>query len=232
MIRGEKLTAVIPVRSGSTGIPGKNLLKIEGETLIERTIKKAQKSSYVDQVWVTTDDPEMYKIADKFGAAPPNLRPAVLATAEAKTIDAVKHLLKDTDTDSGYIVLLQVTTPLWTVQDLDNLCKEFEDNKGANAAVSVVKHDAPHPNKVMKIDKGWLQSYLGNNVSVPRQSLPEVYALNGAFYLLSISKLKKDGKFVPDRSMPFVMPAERSVNLDGPLDLALLKGLLGDVIHN
>lgn len=230
MIRGEKLTAVIPVRSGSKGIPGKNMLKIEGETLIERTIKKAQSSSYVDKVWVTTDDLEMYNIARKFDAAPPSLRPSYLAAGESKTIDAVYHLLKDTDTYSGYIVLLQVTTPLWTVEDLNELCKTFEDNKEAKGIVSVVKHDAPHPEKIMKINNGWLQTYLGGSSSVPRQTLPDVYALNGAFYLLSISTLKETGNFVPKRSIPFMMPPERSVNLDGPLDLALLRGLLGKKI--
>jgi len=231
MIRGEQLTAIIPVRSGSKGIPGKNLIKIEGETLIERTIKKAKKSEYIDQIWATTDDPEMYRIADKFGAAPPSLRPPHLATGDAKTIDAVRHLLNDTNTHSGYILLLQVTTPLWTVEDLNKLCTAFEENKKADAIVSVVKHDAPHPEKLMKIDEGWLKSYLGRNPSVPRQSLPDVFALNGAFYLAALSKLIESESFVLDRTLPFLMPAERSVNLDGPLDLATLKGLLGDVVN-
>lgn len=230
MIRGEKLTAIIPARSGSKGIPGKNLLKIEGETLIERTIKKARESDYVDNIWVTTDDPEMYSIAEKLGAAPPNLRPSHLATGDARTIDAVSHVLKDTNTSSGYVLLLQVTTPLWTIEDLNNLCRTFEENPDAEGIISVVKHDAPHPEKIMKIDHGWLQPYLGGNPSVPRQSLPDVYALNGAFYLASISNLTEEKGFILKKSIPFIMPAERSVNLDGPLDLALLKGLLGDIV--
>ena len=230
MIRGEQLTAVIPVRSGSKGIPGKNLLKINGKTLIEHTIEKAKKSDFVDRVFVTTDDPKMYDIAKELDAAPPNLRPARLATDQAKTIDAAEHLLNDTDIHSGYIIVLQVTTPLWTLEDLNGLCIRFEQNSDADGIVSVIKHDTPHPEKLMKIDNGWLKSYMGGDTGIPRQNLPDVYALNGAFYLLSISKMRESQTFVPDQSIPFVMPPERSVNLDGPLDLALLKGLLGDVI--
>jgi len=231
MIRGEKLTAIIPARSGSKGIPGKNLLKIDGETLIERTIKKAQSSGYIDNTWVTTDAPHIYSIAKKFGVAPPSLRPSYLATGDAKTIDAVSHVLDDTDTHSGYILLLQVTTPLWTIEDLGNLCSSFDENIEANAIVSVVKHDAPHPEKIMKISDGLLQSYLGGNTGTPRQFLPDVYALNGAFYLLSVRKLLEFKNFVPEGSIPFIMPPERSVNLDNYLDLALLKGMLGDKVE-
>ena len=232
MIRGEKLTAVIPVRSGSKGIPGKNLLKIEGETLIERAVKKAIKTSFVDHVFVTTDDSEMFKIAQEAGAAPSGLRPDHLATSDAKTIDAVEHLLNNVGVDTGYILLLQVTTPLWTVDDLNELCEKFEKYSEAEAIISVVKHDAPHPEKIMKIENGWLQTYLGGNTGVPRQSLPDVYALNGAFYMLPVSKMREARTFVPKQSIPFIMPPERSVNLDGPLDLALLKGLLGDVVSH
>ncbi len=232
MIRGKKLSAIIPARSGSKGIPGKNLLKIDGETLIERTINKAKQSSYVDEIWVTTDDPEMYRIAKKLGAAPPNLRPQHLATGDAKTIDAVNHVLTDTNTHSGYIVLLQVTSPLWTIEDLNDLCSDFENKNDANAIVSVVKHDAPHPEKIMEISDGLLQTYLGGATGTPRQQLPDVYALNGAFYLLSLANLKKNRSFIPEGSIPYIMPPERSVNLDNFLDLALLKGLLGDKVES
>jgi CMP-N-acetylneuraminic acid synthetase len=226
MIRSERLTAIIPARGGSKGIPRKNLLRIEGETIVERAIRLARESGRVDRVLVTTDDPEIYELAELHDAAPPSLRPPHLATDLATTIDAVIHLIDDADVEDGYVLLLQPTSPLRTASDLDRLCKLFEANPEALAIASVVRHDAPHPNKIMTIDGGYLRSYLGTNPSVPRQSLPVVHAINGAFYLVPRQIVMEQRTFLPERTLPFEMPVERSVNLDGPMDLLLLEVLL------
>jgi CMP-N,N'-diacetyllegionaminic acid synthase len=226
MIRGEPLTAIVPARGGSKGIPRKNLYRIDGETLVERTIRLARESGRVDRVLVTTEDPEIYQVAKALDAAPPSLRPDELARDNSRTIDAVHHLIGDAEIDRGYLLLLQVTSPLRTVADLQALCVRLESNPGADAIASVVRHDAPHPNKIMKIEGPYLKSYLGTPPSVPRQTLPIVYALNGAFYLTSLDVVLKQGTFLPEHTLPFEMPPERSVNLDGPLDLLLLEALL------
>ncbi len=216
----------IPARGGSKGIPRKNLLRIEGETIVERAIRLARESGRVDRVLVTTDDPEIYELAKLHDAAPPSLRPPHLATDLATTIDAVIHLIDDADVEDGYVLLLQPTSPLRTASDLDRLCKLFEANPEALAIASVVRHDAPHPNKIMTIDGGYLRSYLGTNPSVPRQSLPVVHAINGAFYLVPRQIVMEQRTFLPERTLPFEMPVERSVNVDGPMDLLLLEALL------
>jgi CMP-N-acetylneuraminic acid synthetase len=92
--------------------------------------------------------------------------------------------------------------------------------------VSVVRHDSPHPNKIIVVDDGYVRSYLGTNPSVPRQSLPVVHSINGAFYIVPVRVLVEQRTFLPERTMAFEMPAERSVNLDGPLDLLLVEVLL------
>jgi CMP-N-acetylneuraminic acid synthetase len=226
MVRGERLTAIIPARGGSKAIPRKNLLRIEGETLVERAIRLARESGRVDRVLVTTDDAEVYELAKLHDAAPPNLRPAHLATDQAKTIDAVVHLIDDACIEDAYLLLLQPTAPLRTTSDLDALCGRLEANPEAEAIASVVRHDAPHPNKLMKIEGSYLRSYLGTEASVPRQGLPVVHALNGAFYLAPRRVVMDQRTFLPERTLPFEMPPERSVNLDGPLDLLLLEALL------
>ena len=154
------------------------------------------------------------------------LRPPHLATDLATTIDAVNHLILDASIEDGYVLLLQPTSPLRTRADLDALCKMFEANTEAQAIVSVVRHDLPHPNKIMRIDGGYLKSYLGTNPSVPRQSLPVVHAINGAFYIVPRQVLVEQQTFLPERTLPFEMPVERSVNLDGPIDLLLMEVLL------
>jgi CMP-N,N'-diacetyllegionaminic acid synthase len=226
MIRGERLTAIIPARGGSKGIPRKNMLRIDGETIVERSIRLARESGRVDRVLVTTDDPEIYELAKKHGAAPPSLRPPHLARDLSTTIEAVIHLIHDAEVEDGYILLLQPTSPLRTASDLQALSDRFEASPEALAIVSVVRHDAPHPNKIITIESGYVKSYLGTNPSVPRQSLPVVHAINGAFYIVPRRIVMEQGTFLPERTLPFEMPPERSVNLDGPIDLLLLEALL------
>ena len=92
--------------------------------------------------------------------------------------------------------------------------------------MSVVRHDSPHPNKIVTIDGGYVKSYLGTNPSVPRQSLPVVHAINGAFYIVPRQVVVEQQTFLPERTLRFEMPLERSVNLDGPIDLLLMEALL------
>jgi CMP-N,N'-diacetyllegionaminic acid synthase len=226
MIRGERLTAIVPARGGSKAIPRKNMLRIDGETIVERAIRLARESGWADRVLVSTDDPEIYDLAKQHNAAPPSLRPAHLATDLATTIDAVNHLIIDAEIDEGYILLLQPTSPLRTTDDLDALCRSFEANPESQAIVSVVRHDSPHPNKIVTISGGYVRAYLGTNPSVPRQSLPTVHAINGAFYIVARRTLVEQQTFLPERTLAFEMPAERSVNLDTPIDLLLMEALL------
>lgn len=227
MIKNQPLTAVIPVRGGSKGIPGKNLYRLGRDTLLERTIKLAQRCRYVDRVLVSTDHPEMYAIAQAYGAAAPGLRPAALATDGAKTVDVVLNLIESAPILEGYVLLLQVTSPLRTLADLNDLCRTFDAAEpAAEGIVSLSRHDAPHPDKIQKIDENnFVASYLGKESMVARQLLPEVYSLNGAFYLTHRDVLIQRGTFMPARTLPFVMPMERSLNLDGPMDLFLLEAL-------
>lgn len=194
---------------------------------MERAIKIAKLCPYVDRVVVTTDDPEMYEIAKRYGVATPDLRPKFLATDEAKTVDVVLHLLESLPIKTGWIVLLQVTTPLRTLDDFTAFCRTFESGPDdSEAAVSLVKFDSPHPDKIQKIDNGWVRSYLGKNSSVARQSLPTVYALNGAFYLTHRDVVVEQRTFLPPRTLPFVMPEDHSVNLDTMTDIYVLEALV------
>ena len=97
----------------------------------------------------------------------------------------------------------------------------IEATPEAGAIVSVVRHDSPHPNKIVTIGGGYVKSYLGTNPSVPRQSLPVVHSINGAFYIVPRQVVVEQRTFLPERTLAFEMPPERSVNLDGPIDLLL-----------
>lgn len=231
MINGEPVTAFIPARGGSKGIPGKNLRRLGRDTLLERSIKQGKSSPFIDKVIVSTDDDEMYKIASAHDVATPELRPDFLASDEAKTIDVILYTLEEMEIDSGYILLLQTTSPLRTVEDINKLCENFEKRANdAQAIVSVSEIGSSHPDKMQKVEGGYLMSYLGKNSHVPRQSLPDVYDLNGACYLTHIDILKSQKTFIPEKTIPFIMPIERSVNLDTMLDWYLLEKLIEEKV--
>ncbi|MDH4226860.1 MAG: acylneuraminate cytidylyltransferase family protein [Deltaproteobacteria bacterium] len=227
MLNGKTVYALIPARGGSKGIPRKNLYRLGNDTLLERTIKLAKACRYVDSVVVSTDDAEMHELAKKYGVNMPAPRPAHLATDTARTVDVVLHVMEEMSINDAYIFLLQTTSPLRTLADAEGVCGLLEKNTGkADAVASVVRHDSPHPDKIQKIDGGYLKSYLGKESLVARQSLPEVYALNGAFYITHTGVLLRERTFMPEHTLPFVMPKERSVNLDGMMDLYLIEALV------
>lgn len=227
MLRGQPVTAVIPVRGGSKGIPGKNLYRLGRDTLLERTIKIAKLCPYVDRVLVSTDNQEMYDIAQHYAAAAPALRPAELATDNAKTVDVILNLIETAPIASGWVLLLQVTSPLRTLDDLNEFCRTFDEaNPATDAIVSLVQHDSPHPDKIQKVENGLVVSYLGKESMVARQLLPKVYSLNGAFYLTHKDTLIDRRTFMPAHTIPFIMPEDRSLNLDGKLDLFLLEAMM------
>lgn len=227
MIRGAPLTAVIPVRGGSRGVPGKNLYQLGGQTLLERTIRMTMSSDRIDRTIVSTDSPEMHEIARQHGVESDALRPSQLATETASTVDVVLHELDQADIARGFVLLLQVTTPLRTTGDLQEFFSTFEANQNSESIVSLAAHDAPHPDKIQTIRDGFVESYLGVESMVARQKLPKVYKLNGAFYLTSVASLRSGRSFLPSGStIPFIMPEERSINIDTPFDLVLLQALV------
>lgn len=226
MLNNKEVVAIIPVRGGSKGIPGKNLYRFGNDTLLERTIKLARGCSHIDKIIVSTDDDEMYAISKKYSVHTRNKRPEYLANDTAKTIDVVIHTLDESQFDDVYVLLLQVTSPLKNLDDLNGLFEEFSHFNKADAIVSLCSHDDPHPHKIQEIKNGFVKSYMGVESMVARQLLPKVYRLNGAFYLTHSNVIRSKKTFLPERTIPFLMPPERSVNLDTMYDLYLLEALV------
>jgi CMP-N,N'-diacetyllegionaminic acid synthase len=219
------ITAIIPARAGSKGIPGKNIWAYEGVTLLERAIRLGRACGRVGRVIVSTDDAHMRNLALAAGAECSTLRSAHLASDTATSAAVVEHVLQESVVTGGHILLLQVTSPLRLLSDLEAFL-DFYLSANAPAAVSVVKWDEPRPEKLKKLEAGKLLPYLGQGYEGPRQSLPQPYALNGAFYAIKHDVFCKRPGFFPDGTVGFEMPASRSHNLDSPEDLAILEAML------
>ncbi len=213
------------MRGGSKGIPRKNLLRLGRDTLLERAIKLGLRSPRVDRVIVSTDNPEMNDIAKHYDVAAPTLRPAHLAGDEVTTADVVRDLIDNAAIEEGYLLLLQATSPLRTQADLEMMCAGFETSE-AQASVSLCLHEEPHPAKMQTLREGNVQPFLGTGYEGPRQQLPSVYAFNGAFYLIDREVFLKTNSFLPPDTLGFVMPPERSANLDTMTDWNILQAMV------
>lgn len=225
MLRGKPFTAIIPVRGGSKGIPGKNLRRIGKYSLLERAIRFCKASPRFDKVIVTTDDAEMHAIAKSFGVASPSLRPAHLATDAATAAEVTRHVIEECRVIEGYLCIIQATSPFRRLADLDAMCAAFE-NSTARAAVSLAALDEPRPEKLKRIEGGVVRPYIGQSFEGPRQVLPQPYRLNGAFYIIERVAFLAEGRFLPDDCMPFVMPAESSHNLDSMTDWQVMEAMI------
>jgi N-acylneuraminate cytidylyltransferase/CMP-N,N'-diacetyllegionaminic acid synthase len=149
MFNKKKILCVIPARSGSKGIKNKNTKKLGGQPLIAWPIKAALKSRYLDMVLVSTDSLKISKLAKKYGAEVPFLRPKELATDTAATVNVIKHAIKFLNKKLyifDYVLCLEPTSPLTSGNDIDNAIDQAFNNIGKKyeswdneAQVSLVK---------------------------------------------------------------------------------------------
>ncbi len=219
------MLALVTARGGSKGLPRKNLQDLGGKPLIAWSIEAARASRYADRVVVSTEDAEIAAEARRHGAEVPFTRPAELATDEAPGMAPVLHALTVLP-GFDWIVLLQPTSPLRTPADID-ACLELCVRAEANACVSVVAAtQSPYlmfrlsPDGAMDPLLGW------ERAADRRQDLPPAYALNGAVYVARSAWLVSSGSFVAPETLAYVMPPERSMDIDTADDLRRCANLL------
>lgn len=219
------LLAIIPARGGSKGIPRKNLKPLAGKPLIGWTIDAAKKASCIDCIIVSTDDFEIATLARELGAEVPFMRPAELAADDTPGIAPVIHAISQL-ANYEWVLLLQPTSPLRSALDIDGIW-QFLQEKGATSAVSICKVDA-HPYWMYKCSADHrLEPFLRDRPDVTRrQELDSVFALNGALYLARTDWLIKHKVFIGPDTLGYVMPPERSVDLDTPQDWRWVEFLI------
>ena len=231
MINGKSVLAIIPARGGSKGLPGKNIKELCGKPLIAWSIEQAKSCSDVDRVVVSTDNDQIAEITGKYGAEVPFMRPIELANDSASTIDVIFHAInwlnEHEDYRSEYILLLQPTSPLRTVADIENAIQTLKD-KEARAVVSVCECDH-HPwwSNILP-ENGNMKDFLRPDIlNKRRQDLPVFYRLNGAIYLTDTDYLHECNGFFGPNTFTYKMPKSRSVDIDSDVDFKLAGLLIG-----
>jgi CMP-N-acetylneuraminic acid synthetase len=223
-----KIPALIPARGGSKGLPGKNVRPFLGRPLIARSIDVAKAARNVSRVVVTTDDAEIARVARAAGAEVPFLRPAELATDVARARDVYVHAIDALEREWGATIdsvcVLQPTSPLRTAEDVDRAIDLFHARQAASVVSVCEMHPPPGWAKAILPD-GTLDAYPGVAATGRnRQEELPAYAPNGAVFVFRAALLREDvGYYVPGRTFPYVMPKERSVDIDDAIDFALAE---------
>jgi len=226
-----KILAIIPARGGSKGVPGKNIRLLNGKHLICHTIEEALKSKYLDRVFVSTDDAVIARISSNCGA---NViqRPQELAQDDSSIIDVIFHaieVVKDEFTFIPDIVIrLQPTSPLRDVNDIDAAIELYINNKCDSVSVISMCKVEHSPYWCFKFDDDHeFKPLFGDKyLRMRRQELPEIYRPNGSIYITSLSNLNKNKEFYCDYIIPYIMPVERSIDIDEEIDFVIAEQLI------
>jgi len=228
------MLAIIPARGGSKGLPRKNIKLLDGLPLICHSIKAALDSKLVDRVIVSTEDDEIAAISKDCGAEIPFMRPKELATDESMVMDTYLNVIdkisKENDKSIDNFVALLPTTPLRNSNDIDKAIEIF-NNKNANSVISVTETPTPL-HWCRKITKeGILADYLPNfNAVKNRQNFTKAYVPNGAIYIFKTEVLRKTREYYTDKTFPYLMPIERSVDIDNLIDFKWSEYLMNNKI--
>jgi len=217
-------------RGGSKGVPRKNIRPINGKPLLAYTIEEALKSKFINKYVVSTEDKEIAAVAREYGADVIN-RPEELADDNTPSIDAIKHALivsEDWWGSFNVVADLRCTNPLKTVEDIDGAIEKLI-RTGADVVVGVSKLEDHHPSRIKRIfqdrliDFAWPEDPRGQ-----RQDLkPDAYIRNGSIYIVRASAIMEGIHFLgTDEIRPWIMPLERSVNVDTELDFKLIEVML------
>ena len=222
-----RILPVITARGGSKGVPYKNLRTLGGRPLIAWSIATALAlGNRLHRVVVSTDDPEIAAAARAHGADVPFLRPAELATDEARSLPVLQHATSVIEARDGvcfdWVLLLQPTTPLRTTADLAS-CLDLAQVGDCDSVISVTRLHS-HPVFAKIIDEaGYLQPFsLPEPEGLRRQDAqPPTYIRNGAVYLTRRDILMNENSIWGQRIRAYEMPEERSVNIDTETDFLI-----------
>lgn len=217
--------ALVPARGGSKGLPGKNIRTLCGKPLIAWTIDAARNAGALADAVIacSTDDPRIASVAAQHGAETPFRRPDALASDDATSVDVAIHALDWYRENRGLVfdrlLLLQPTSPLRTPDDVDRAVNAF-DRGDCDSLVGVCEATESPYRMYVRTMQGCIEPLLGDRDQFQRrQDLPEVLVENGAMYIVRVESLVRHRSFVAGRCVPYVMPRQRSVDIDTEEDL-------------
>ena len=241
MSKDKKVLALILARGGSKGVPGKNVKILGKKPLITHTIDavlKTEAAEYVDRIVLSTDSPEIAKVAKKAGAEVPFLRPPELASDTASSLGAMKHALSWLKSEQGYVpdslLLLQPTSPFRQGWQICEAIEKF-NSSGKTSLLGVKEIQEGHPLWTVDDTSDESLNWYIETDDRPnrRQDLPKVFTINGGMYITKTSYFEDVEDPMPayDAKDACIYPMNQvtSVDINEPLDFCLAETLIKQV---
>jgi len=226
-----KVLGIIPARAGSKRVIGKNMRLLGGKPLTQYVIESATTSKLLDSIVLSSDDSGVLELTTQFTHIIPLRRPDELAMDTSPAIDYVIHALewmkKNKEQTFDIVVIVQPTSPLTTSEDIDATIQLLLDDDRADSAVSVMRlNQVTHPYKLKTIQGQWLKPFLKEEkIILQADELPDIYTRNGSVYVARMSNIEK-GVIAGEKCLAHIMPEERSIDINEPIDLEFAEFLL------
>ena len=227
-----KIIAIIPARGGSKGIHKKNIKKLVGKPLISYTLSEVKKPKFISKIIVSTDSKQIEKIAKNLGSET-IIRPKKLAQDNSSSLDVVQHVIKNLEPLNYFdiVIVLQPTSPLRTVVDIDSAIELFLKSK-CDSVIGMT--EVTHPPEFMyRIINKKIKPLIKTKIkSKRRQDMPKTYQINGAIYICNRNLIMKKHTMFGKNIVPYLMPSERSIDIDTMFDFDLAKTILKNKLYS
>lgn len=226
-----KKICTICARGGSQGVKNKNIISLCGKPLIAHTILQAKQSGLFDVIAVSSDSKSIRDVALEWGADEVIERPAELATSTAAKLPVIQHAVAEIEKRKNIkfdvAVDLDATSPLRTVEDIrQSVVLLMQSADATNVITGCHARKSPYFNLVEKNKNGYVSlSKKPENAVVRRQDAPVCFDLNASIYVWKRSALFDYNAVILERTLLFEMPEERSIDIDTPLDLKIVRML-------
>jgi len=227
----KSILAIILARGGSKAIPKKNISLLNGHPLIAYTIGEANRSKMISEIIVSSDSKEIRTMSIQYGALAPFMRPKELSTDKAKPVEcdlhATKYMEKKLNKKYDYVVELLCTNPFKIAEDIDNALK-LQIKTDADSVIGVMRLDDHHPIRIKKLENGYIRNFVFDEIPESRRQdlKPDAYIRNGSIYSMRRDMLEKKIRYGTSNSIAYVMPRERTLNIDEPMDLTIAQFLM------
>lgn len=223
-----KNLAIIPARSGSKGLPDKNIKILHGKPLLAYSVEAALQSGMFNTVHVSTDSEQYAEIAKSYGADVPFLRSKKNSSDTASSWDTVLEVLEqylNRGKDFDNTMLLQPTSPLRTSDDITAAFALMEEKK-ANSIVSVCRADYPPVYYHVLSDNGLITDFIRGSEDQRRQDMSTFFRVNGAIFLTNTAFFLAHRNIYCSSCFAYIMDKKRSVDIDDELDFFFTEAML------
>jgi N-acylneuraminate cytidylyltransferase len=219
--QSERVLGLIPAKGGSQRLAKKNIRELAGRSLLAWTADSLRESAVADRLVVSSEDPEVAQAARDIGLDVPFLRPAELARDPAGVVDVALHALEALEAEGESFTTLVIALPTCPLRQAADIRGAYDlfIQRARPFVMSVSEFEHTPLAALGLADDGRLEPYLPQYFGRKSQEMPAAYRPNGAVHVLDVASFRAVRSYFGDPLVGYVMPRERSFDIDTEEDL-------------